>query len=325
LLLDTVFLLLGGLLLYFGAEWLVRGAAGIAAALRVRPLVIGLTVVAYGTSAPELVVGISAALSGRGGIAFGNAIGSNIANIGLILGLAALISPPRVDPSLLRREVPTMVLSALAVPLLLLDGRVSRVEGAALLLGAAIYTIVMLRSARTTTAAVLASAEVAEEAREAAAEPPRESVVRLAVRAIFGLALLLVGGRWLVDGATGIATHYGVSERLVGLTIVSIGTSLPELAISLIAARRGHSDIAVGNVVGSNIFNVLLILGASGLAGPLDVSLSESRLDIAALIVATLAAALFLRGDRKISRPEGAVLVLLYVAFLMALSLTSRA
>jgi cation:H+ antiporter len=315
---DAGFLLVGGLLLYFGANWLVRGAAALALKLRVRPLVVGLTVVAYGTSAPELVVGVGSALSGHGEIAFGNAIGSNIANLGLILGMTALIMPPLVDRSLLRREIPVMVGSAFAVPILLLDGHLSRIEGAVLLLGALVYTVVMVKSSRAP-----ADESVAEVAEEAGAHET-DSISKLAAITVGGLAVLLLGGRWFVSGASGLALSIGLSDHLVGLTVVALGTSLPELATCLVAARRGHSDIAVGNVIGSNIFNVVLILGASGVAGPLHVAMSDVRFDVAALIGITLVAAVFLRGERRISRVEGATLLLLYVAFLIALVLMQR-
>jgi len=311
-------LLIGGTLLYFGAAWLVRGAAGIATKLRVPPLIVGLTVVAYGTSAPELVVGISAALEGRGEIAFGNAVGSSIANLGLILGATAILSPPRVDATLIRREVPILVASALVVPVLLLDDRLGRAEGTILLLAAAVYTLVMIRNTRADAAA---AEEVAEEARAASASPLADSMPRLAVIGLVGLGLLVLGGDWFVDGASDLARSAGVPERIVGLTVVAIGTSLPELATSLVAARRGHSDIAVGNVIGSNVFNVLLILGASGVAGPLDVALRDARLDLGGLVLITFLAAAFLRGDRKISRAEGAALVVLYALIIGAVVL----
>lgn len=323
---DGVLLAVGGILLYFGAEWLVRGASGLAAKLRVRPLVIGLTVVAYGTSAPELVVGIGSALAGRGGIAFGNAVGSNIANLGLILGTTALVSPPKVDGSLVRRELPTMVVSALLVPVLLLDGYVSRLEGAGLLVAAASYTYVMIRASRgePLASAIADAREVAKEASVASGAPVDASPMRLGVTAVVGLGGLLLGGKWFVDGASAVALALGMSERLVGLTIVAIGTSLPELATSLVAARRGHPDIAVGNVVGSNIFNVLLILGASGVAGPLRVGLRESAVELAALAVMTLMVAASLRTARRMTRVEGAILVGLYVGFLVLMAANAR-
>jgi cation:H+ antiporter len=318
MLVDTGFLLVGGLLIYFGAGWLVRGAVGLALRFRVRPLVVGLTVVAYGTSAPELVVGVGSALTGHGDIAFGNAVGSNIANIGLILGMTALIKPPNVDPSLMRREVPVMVLSALAVPVLLVDGHLTRWEGAGLLLCALVYTVVMIRSARAD--AGKSAAEV-EEVAEAAGDATDSSTAKLVAINLAGLALLLLGGRWFVTGASGVALGLGIPERLVGLTVVAIGTSLPELATCLVAAHKGHSDLAVGNVIGSNIFNVLLILGASGVAGSLDVTLSEARLDLLALGVMTVLATVAFRRQRRVTRLEGATLLLFYVGFLVALLL----
>lgn len=319
----------GGALLYFGAEWLVRGASGIATKLHLRPLVIGLTVVAYGTSAPELVVGIGAALSGRGGIAFGNAVGSNIANFGLILGVTALVYPPNVDASLRRRELPVMILSALLVPTLLIDGRISRMEGFALLAGSVIYTAAMLRAARHVAPEKERPREedakaMGEAAGVASATAVTKSTRELAVVTLAGLVLLLLGGHWLVDGASRIASGLGVSERLIGLTIVAIGTSIPELATSLVAARRGHSDLAVGNVVGSNIFNVLLILGASGVAGPFELRFDDARLDLAGLLLMTFLGAFFLRRERRVSRVEGAVLLVAYVLFLAAAAIAPR-
>lgn len=324
---HAALLFMGGVLLYFGAEWLVRGSSALAVKLHVRPLVIGLTVVAYGTSAPELVVGVGAALAGRGAISFGNAVGSNIANIGLILGLTSIVSPPKVAGSLRGRELPTMLVSALVVPLMLLDNRVSRLEGGCLVAAALGYTFVMIRSSRVPTReAITEAAEVAVEAGVAAGAPranDEPSSAKMAALALAGLAFLLLGGKWLVDGASGLALSLGVSERLVGLTIVSVGTSLPELAASLVAARRGHSEIAIGNVIGSNIFNVLLILGASGLAGPLEVRLRDSAIEMIGLVVMTLVAVFVLRAERFVSRREGGVLVALYVLFLLAAASSS--
>lgn len=319
---DFGLLLLGGLLLYFGAEWLVRGAAGIARSLGVRPLVVGLTVVAYGTSAPEFAVGVRAALSGKGDLAFGNAVGSNIANIGLILGVTALVAPPAVDPSLIRREVPVLVAATLLVPLAMLDGRLAPWEGFCLVALALIYTVHAVRSARaiaTTPARApeAASATAEAEAVESAARPASRAA--LGALAALGLVLLVGGGELFVRGATGLARALGLSDRLIGLTVVAVGTSLPELAASLVAALRGHGAIAVGNVVGSNIFNLLLILGAAGAVRGVDVDPRAARLDLLALVGFTLFAAVALRGDRRISRLEGALLLAGYVGFVLAL------
>ena len=307
----------GGLLLYLGAEWFVGGASALALALRVPQLLIGLTVVAYGTSAPELVVGIQAARTGHGAVALGNVVGSNIANIGLILGVSALIKPARVDGALRQRELPVLVMSTAIVPLLLLNDVVSRWESLGLVLFAIVYTAWMIRAARG--AAALSSAKTdaltAMNSADAAGAPKVAGTLRAAVTAAGGLAILLVGGKLFVDGAVTLAHAFGMSERLVGLTIVAVGTSLPELVTSVIAARRGHSDLAVGNVVGSNIFNTFLCLGAAGLAGPVGAPLESLGVDLGALIVMTIIGAAFIRHERTITRLEGAIALTLYCLF----------
>jgi cation:H+ antiporter len=320
---NLVMLLGGGVLLYFGAEWLVGGASGLARALGVPQLLIGLTVVAYGTSAPEVVVGVKASLAGSSGIALGNVVGSNIANLGLILGVTVLFKPAKVDGTLIRREVPMMVLSAMAVPLVLLDGVVSRVEGAALLMAALGYSAWMVTSTRRSMAAQSArDASQMEVAADLAGAPAVRGKGRLALSAVAGLGFLVIGGSLFVDGAAGLARGWGLSERLIGLTIVAVGTSLPELATSLIAAWRGHSDIAVGNVVGSNIFNVLLCLGAAALIAPVEMPLRTVRLDLGVMITLTVLGSVLMRRERIIRRVEGGFFVAAYVAFLVALSLS---
>lgn len=314
---DWIQLLGGGLLLYFGAEWFVGGASALAVALRVPQLVVGLTVVAYGTSAPEIIVGVQAASAGHGEVALGNVIGSNIANVGLILGVAALIRPAQVHGDLRRRELPVLVASTAIVPLLMLDGILSHWEAGGLLLAAAAYTTWMILVARSASviAEAMADATTAAEAADVAGAPKPVGTLRAAGTAAVGLAVLLVGGNLFIDGAVSVARVLGMSERLVGLTIVAVGTSLPELVMSVIAARRGHSDLAVGNVVGSNIFNVFLCLGAAGLAGPTGAPLQTLSVDLAALVLMTGIAATFIRTERTISRSEGAIAVALYVIF----------
>jgi cation:H+ antiporter len=315
--LDATYLLAGLVLLYFGAEWLVAGAAGLARSLGMRPLIVGLTVVAFGTSAPELVVGVSASLGGQGAIALGNVVGSNIANLGLILGMTALIMPPAVDPQVLRREVPVLLATTLLVPLVFVDGVLARWEAGGLISLAVAYTTWMVVSAKVGSRED--AAEVEADAAQAAGLPPATSRLALAMRALVGLTLLVGGGKLLVEGAIGLARLAGMGERTIGLTIVAVGTSLPELATSLIAASRGHADIAVGNVVGSNIFNVLLIAGASGLAAPIVAPLGSVAVDLIALGALTGLGALAMVTTRRVSRFEGALLVLGYVGFLIAL------
>jgi cation:H+ antiporter len=303
-------------LLYFGAEWFVGGASALALALRVPQLIVGLTVVAYGTSAPEVIVSVQAASKGHGEVALGNVIGSNIANIGLILGLSTLLRPARVDGALRRRELPVLLASALLLVLMLLDGAVSPLEAVSLLSIAVGYTLVMIRTARAESVrAATAEAKVTADVADRGGAPQPGGVAKSAAVAAGGLGVLLWGGNLFVDGAVAVASSLGMSERLVGLTIVAVGTSLPELVTSLIAARRGHSDIAVGNVVGSNIFNVFLCLGASGLAGPVVATLASLRLELVALVVMTALAALFVRTERTMTRLEGGALLALYVVF----------
>lgn len=312
---NVAFLVIGGAALYFGAEWLVRGAAGIARSFGIRPLLVGLTVVAYGTSAPELVVGCGAAFEGKSALALGNVIGSNIANLGMILGITALISPPKVEKGLIFRELPVLLLSALAVPVVLWDGVISRLEAGVLLFATFAFTVFLVRSARGATDPTVGDPD---EAGELGGISP-QSRAGLAGLALLGLAVLLVGGKLFVDGASAVALALGMSERVVGLTIVAVGTSMPEMAASLVAALRGHSAIAVGNVIGSNIFNVLLILGAAGLVSPIEGSLVDLRLDLFTLGALTAVAVVFLRTERVITRVEGGFLAAIYVAFLALL------
>ncbi len=305
--------------LYFGAEWLVGGAAGLARSFGIRQLIIGLTVVAYGTSSPELVVGISAGLRDQGAIAIGNVIGSNIANLGLILAVCALIRAPSVDRQIVVREVPVLFLATAAVPLLLLDGYVSKVEAVTLLGSAVAYSAWMIVTSRRGSADV--AKDVASDAAKATGLEAPRTRSRMAVQTVVGLGLLIVGGHFLVVGASGIAKVAGMSDQLIGVTIVAIGTSLPELATSVIAALRGHGDIAVGNVVGSNIFNVLLILGASGLAGSIKTPISHLVVELIALAAMTLIAAVAMATRRTVGRVEAVVMLLGYVGFLSLLAL----
>jgi cation:H+ antiporter len=307
----------GAFLLFFGAEWFVSGATALALALRIPQLLIALTVVAYGTSAPEIIVGVQASRAGHGDVALGNVFGSNIANIGLILALAVIIQPAKVDKVLSRRELPVLLLSTMLIPWVLSDGVVSRTESLVLLSLALIYTLVMVRAARSelTQAQIRSTDTSAASAAQAVGAPAPTSALRSALVALIGLVVLLVGGKLFVDGAVLIARSLGISDRLVGLTIVAIGTSLPELVTSAIAARRGHSDIAVGNVIGSNIFNVLVCLGAAGLAGTVQGSVRALRVELVSLFAMTLLVLFFIRKDRTISRAEGAVALLGYVVF----------
>lgn len=319
---DGLMLVGGVVLLYFGAEWLVGGASGLALAMRVPQLIVGLTVVAYGTSAPEVIVGVQAAHDGHGDIALGNVVGSNIANLGLILAISVLVRPAKVDGALRRRELPALVVGACAMPALLWDGVVSRWEAGLLLFTAVAYTAWMVRSTRSSAelSDAIASAEGTQAAAQEAGAPQGRSRARLASTAAAGLAVLLLGGHLFVTGAASVAHRIGMSDRIVGLTIVAIGTSLPELATGVIAAARGQSDIAVGNVVGSNIFNVFLCLGAAGFAGDVGAPLAKVGLDLGVLGAMTLVAVVTMRTARTMARWEGAILLAGYAAFLVFLA-----
>jgi cation:H+ antiporter len=258
--------LAGGLVaLYFGADWLVKGAASLARRLGLSPLLVGLTVVAYGTSAPELIVSVMAALQGKGALALGNAVGSNIFNVGVVLGLSALIAPLRVQSQLVRLDTPVMLSVAVVFLVMFLDGQISRAEAGFLLAAVVVYTLIHVRLARAKTGARQ------ENEFDASVPALAKSWAVEVLLILAGLAALGLGSRLFVEGAVGLARSWGVSEAVIGLTIVAAGTGLPELAASLVAAFRRQTDIAIGNIVGSNIYNLLAIVGAAGaIAGPLD-------------------------------------------------------
>ena len=316
ILFDVISLLFGGLVLYLGAEWLVKGSAGLARAFGVKPLVIGLTVVAYGTSAPELAVSTAAILEDASAIVLGNVIGSNIANIALILGLTALISPPAVDGQLIRREVPVMFAGCLAAPLVLLDGEISMLEAVMLAATAMAFTLYTLVAAVPASDDDEAGDELDLDQVAAEARSEDHARPRLGLITFIGMALLIGGSDLLIDGAQGLAHALGMSERIVGLTVVAVGTSLPEMAASLVAALRGYSSLAVGNIVGANIFNIFMILGVVGMIRPIHGSISGMAVDFGFLIGTTILGVLFMRGTRKITRIEGALLIASYAVFL---------
>ena len=290
----------GGLiLLVLAASALVRGAAALALRYGLSPLIVGLTVVAFGTSAPELVVSVQATLAGAGGIAVGNVVGSNIANVGLILGLAALIRTVAVESALLQRDLPVLVAATLVATVLLLDGALARWEAAILCGGLVASLAWSLTGAKTQPDAEL---------------PAPGPLWRDAGFVLGGLAGLALGADLLVDGATALAHVAGVSDAVIGLTVVAVGTSLPELATSLVAARRGEGDIAIGNVVGSNLFNTLGILGVAGLVRPLAAP-GLGLVDLAVMGAFTLALVPIMVTRRRVTRAEAVVLLLGYVGY----------
>jgi cation:H+ antiporter len=319
--LNIAQVILGIAILYWGAEWLIRGSASVARAFGVKPLVIGLTVVAYGASAPELAIATKTALTGHQPIALGTVIGSCAANISLILGITALVSPPTIDGRMIRREIPILLGSAIAVPLLLRNGILSQLEGAILIGCAIVFTIVTL-----TVSARLDPDDEAELEGQRADESgavmggrarPRASRGAASLMTAVGLLLLVAGSDLFVRGGRGLAGMVGMSERMLGLTVISLGCALPELIASTIAARRGHAALAIGSVIGSNLLNVFLVLGITAYLQPITFGERMHTVELIGLVAITLLGVLVLRGDRRISRAEGVLLIGAYVAFIV--------
>ncbi|MBS6639715.1 MAG: calcium/sodium antiporter [Clostridiaceae bacterium] len=313
--LSFVMLIVGFALLVWGADKFVAGASALARRLGVSPLLVGLTIVAFGTSAPELAVSLTAALQGANEIAVGNVVGSNIFNLLVVAGLSAVVCPLVMDRTLMRRDWPLSLLAAVVLCVMIApDLTISRIEGIILLVFFAATLFFQIRSA-------MQNRNTLEDTGAEAFMPP----LLIGVNIVLGLACIIIGGQLAVNGATGIARMFGLSETLIGLTIVAIGTSLPELVTSLVAARKGQNEIAMGNVIGSNIFNILLILGLSSVITPIPV-LSTSIIDCLVLIGITavfyIPARLAKTRDvpdtqagGRLTRPVGAVMVLIYVAY----------
>ncbi|MFG6591046.1 calcium/sodium antiporter [Sulfitobacter sp. 1A12157] len=302
----NILFVLGGLLgLVLGGEYLVRGAVALAQRVGLSPLVIGLTVVGFGTSAPELVTSVQAALLGAPDIALGNVVGSNIANILLILGLAAVIAPVAISGRSFARDGTVMLAASLLCLGAVLLGQVDRLAGGVALMWLAAYLIYTFRSDRSAAEAM-------------APLPDQAPFWRALVWLLGGLLLTILSARFLVTGAVALAQAVGLSEAVIGLTIVAVGTSMPELVTSIIAARRGQSDVALGNVVGSNIFNILGVLGITALIQPVGVGAQIATLDIWVMLGATVALIACAFGGR-LSRGQGALFALAYVAYVAVL------
>jgi cation:H+ antiporter len=319
--LHGALLLFGGLaLLVVAAEMVIRGASRLAASLGVEPLVLGLTVVAVGTSAPELAVGITAAMQGAGDLAVGNIAGTNLFNILFILGLTAMVRPLPLHLQVLRLDLPMMVFAAALMTLFAWDGVITRLDGAIMVGIAVLYTVALVRLSRRETA------EVKEEFEAMYGDGvphSRQAIVReravYALVLIVGLALSVLGANWLVDGAVAIARGLNISEAIIGLTIVAVGTSAPELVTTIVATIRDEREVAVGNLLGSSIYNILVILGITCLATPGGVPVERELMlvDIPLMAgVALLCIPVFVTG-RQISRVEGGIGVAIYVAYMV--------
>lgn len=313
--LDLLLLLAGLALLTVAADRFVLGAARLSAALRVSPVIVGALVIGFGTSSPEFLVTILATVQGSQDLAFGNIVGSNTANVLLVLGAAALVRPLQVGFATLRRELPLMLGAVALLAVLSADARVDALDAGLLLAGAiAVITFIVVVGLRDREAAEALAAEVEEYAGKA---PP--SVPRSAVLAVAGLAGTLAGAQLLVTGAVGMARTIGISEAVIGLTVVAVGTSLPELVTAMAAARRGETDLVVGNVLGSNIFNTLPV---AGVAGALDTTSLDAAfpLSVAIMVTACALAAVLLRSGRRVVRTEGGLLLGAFVAATVAVS-----
>lgn len=321
-LMTFVYLIAGLVLLVAGAEVLVRGAAKLAAQFGIPPLIIGLTVVAFGTSAPETAVSVQAALDGSGDLAIGNVVGSNIANVLLILGLTALIAPLIVSRQLIRLDVPIMIGASLLTFGLAWDGSLSRLDGALLFAGVLAYTGFLIYSARKDKGGD--DDEFAKEFGLDEAPKPYAWAINLGL-IIAGLVLLVTGSNFLVEGAVTLARALGLSELVIGLTVIAIGTSLPELATSIIAAFKGERDIAVGNIVGSNIFNLLCVLGLASLVSPAAIPVAANALafDFPVMIAVAVACLPIFFSGYRINRWEGLLFLAYYVAYTLYLILSS--
>ncbi len=337
MILDIVFVVGGIIMLYYGGDWLVEGSSRLARSFGFSALVVGLTVVAFGTSVPELLVSVSAALGGTSDVSIGNVIGSNIANIGLILGATGLIFPIAIQARMLKREIPFLVGVTLFAALIFFDGTISRVDGIILLIGLMIFNVAMLYFANQDRKKGDLQAE--EDDYDSREDPPiaNEQRPREVMRLLLGLVVLAIGAQLTVTGAVSLARDFGVSELVIGITLVAVGTSLPELATSVVAAFNKQSDIAIGNVVGSNVYNLLSILGFTALIRPISMFqtttfepyaelvrtplmidyttyLQVTRVDGPVMLFFTLL--LFpLVLNREISRREALILILLYAAF----------
>jgi len=317
---DVVWLLIGLALLLVGGEVLVRGAVAIADRLGIPPLIVGLTIVALGTSAPELTVAIEAALSGSPGIVTGSVIGSNIANILLVLGMTAVIQPVSASLKVVNRDGMLLVVATTFLAGMALRGAIPPFIGVLMIAAFGLYTFYSYWSERVAARRMAHDTvpELAAEEIEAYQGVPTKLHVSIPVF-IAGCASVIIGAQFLVEAAINIARFIGVSEAVIGLTMVALGTSLPELAISVIAATRGHSDVALGNVIGSNLSNILVILGVTSLFGTIPIGGQIPWFDVWIMLAATVVLIPIMVSDRSISRLEGAIFLTCYVVYIAAL------
>lgn len=316
---QYVLLLIGFVLLYYGAEWLVKGSSNLARSLGITPIVIGLTVVAFGTSAPELVVSFVASIQNKSMIAVGNVVGSNICNIALVLGMAAFLMPITSDKSVVSRDIPLMLAISVFLLLISLNSTISRLEGVVLFAGVVLYTIYNYRISKKENA-LLAEGGVSN----AEAELEDIGIIESRPKQIFliiaGIAGVVIGAQVLIDAAVIVMREFGVSEKFIGLTIVAFGTSLPELATSVVAALRKEMDISIGNLIGSNVFNILSVIGAASMVRPIPIpgGFIESGLiiDYGVMLGVSVLTWLLMRKSHTVTRKGGFALLCCYLGYL---------
>jgi cation:H+ antiporter len=315
---NLTLFIIGLLTLYYSAGWLVKGSSSFARHIGLQPVVIGLTVVAFGTSAPELVVSLVSSLKGKSMIAVGNIIGSNICNIALVLGMTAVFHPIKSHPSVIKRDIPIMIGISFYLLAISFNATIGRYEGLTLIGGILLYIFynyrIAAREARPTTSTITIDVKGVSTI---------ESLPRQIIWIIIGIAGVVFGADLLIDSAVKIMEIFGVSEKFIGLTVVAFGTSLPELATSVVAAIRKELDISIGNLIGSNVFNILAVLGAAALANPVSIpgGLIESGLviDYAVMTATSALPLIMMRHTYTLSRKDGAILLLSYVAYMVYL------
>ena len=322
-LITLVLFILGFVFLIAGADLLVRGASHLATVLKISPVVIGLTIVAFGTSAPELAINVQSTLSGESELAVGNIVGSNILNILLILGIAAVIVPVSVSQRLIQLDVPLMIIASFLLLVLSLDGLINHWDGLLLFSAMVFYTLFSIMKCRQTSVQP-PTVDCIQEIKI----PPRNTRSDIIIQLVFvilGLGILVQGSQWLVDGAVVLAQSLGISELIIGLTIISIGTSLPEIATVVVASIRGQHELIVGNVVGSNLLNILLVLGFSGMIAPAGIEVPRAALvfDMPVMIAVSLACLPIFFTDYLIERWEGVLFLSFYAAYTLYLFLNA--
>jgi cation:H+ antiporter len=296
MLISFVILAVGILLLYYGSCWLVNGSSELALSFSIRPAVVGLTVVALATSAPELLVSIVAAVSGSSGVSVGNILGSNVINIALVLGLSALVKPVEIDSKLVKRELPYMCGATILFWIVCMDGYLGRIDGMILIAMLVIFLIYNVLTAKDNNSQNLTV-------------PSKKTHLKNSLLVVVGLVSIALGADWVVDSSIFFARKFNFSEVFIGISIVAIGTSLPELATSVVAAVKKQSDISVGNIVGSNLFNICLVMGAVGLINPINISTGLSAFEFPAMVFVTLLLFLFAAVSHRIGRRYGLIFI----------------